>query len=213
MRVTKYEHAALVIDEGGRRLVIDPGGFTRPLGDLTDVDAIVVTHEHPDHWTASQLTALRDANPGVSVLGPSGFAAAAESAGVEVDTIADGDTVEVGPFTLRFAGTTHAVIHESIPLIDNTGVLVNGTLFHPGDSYTVPPFPVDVLAAPLGAPWLKIGEAMDYVAAVKPAKLFPIHEWTLSETGFGMHLDRLRAVVEASGGEAVALSPGDSLEL
>lgn len=215
MRVTKYEHAALVIDEGGRRLVIDPGGFTRSLGDLTDVDAVVITHEHPDHWTPAQLSGLVASNPSVRVLGPAGVTAAVDAAeiGVTVETVGDGDSVEVGPFALRFAGSEHAVIHSSIPVIDNTGVLVNGVLFHPGDAYTVPPFPVAVLAAPLGAPWLKIGEAMDYVAAVKPEKLFPIHEWTLSATGFGMHLDRLRSMVEPAGADVVALSPGESLDV
>lgn len=213
MRVTKYEHACLVVEVDGRRLVVDPGGFTRSLAGLTAVDAVVLTHQHPDHWTPDQLRGLLDASPAARILGPAGAAQAAGDAGFMVETIGDGDTVDVGPFTLRFAGTTHALIHSSVPLIDNTGVLVNGVLFHPGDSYTVPSFPVEVLAAPVGAPWLKIGEAMDYVAAVSPRRLFPIHEWTLSETGFGMHLDRLRSVVEPRGGEAVVIAPGESLDL
>lgn len=213
MRVTKYEHANVVAEVDGQRLVIDPGGFTRSLAGLTGVVAIVITHEHPDHWTAEQLRGLIGANPAARILGPAGVATAVGAIGLPVQTIADGHTVDVGPFTLTFAGTTHALIHESVPLVDNAGVLVNGVLFHPGDSYTVPPFPVEVLAAPVGAPWLKIGDAMDYVAAVAPKRLVPIHEWTLSETGFGMHLDRLRSVVEGLGGEAATLSPGESFEI
>ncbi|RKR73635.1 MBL fold metallo-hydrolase [Frondihabitans australicus] len=215
MQVTKYEHAALVLDEGGRRLVIDPGGFTRSLGDVSAVDGIVITHEHPDHWTPAQLAALVAANPSARVFGPAGVAAAVAAAdlGIDVDVVADGDTRAVGPFSLRFAGTHHALIHSSIPIIDNTGVLVNGTLFHPGDSYTLPPVGGVVLAAPVGAPWLKISEAMDYVAAASPSKLFPIHEWTLSPTGLGMHLDRLRSMVEPAGAEVVTLAPGDTLDV
>lgn len=213
MRVTKYEHAALVVEEAGRRIVVDPGGFTRPLGDTTDVDAIVLTHAHPDHWTPAQVTALLTTNPDAVVLGPEGVVKALDAEGIAGRIIADGETVEVGPFTLRFAGTTHAEIHSSIPLIDNTGVLVNGSLFYPGDAFTVPTFPVAVLAAPVGAPWLKIGEAMDYIAAVKPGTTFPVHDQTLSEAGFGMHSDRLRSVTEAIGGTAVVLKPGESLEL
>ncbi|ROQ41453.1 L-ascorbate metabolism protein UlaG (beta-lactamase superfamily) [Frondihabitans sp. PhB188] len=213
MLVTKYEHAALVVEVDGQRLVIDPGGFTRPLTDVTDVEGIVITHQHPDHWTPGQIEGLLEANPGARILGPEGVAHALGEVGFAVETVSDGDVVEVGPFTLRFAGTDHAVIHETLPRVDNTGVLVNDTLFHPGDSYTVPPFDVPVLAAPIGAPWLKIGEAMDYAAAVKPGRAFPIHEKTLSETGLGMHVDRIRAVVEAAGGDVVVLAPGESLEL
>jgi L-ascorbate metabolism protein UlaG (beta-lactamase superfamily) len=213
MRVTKFEHAALVVEEAGRSLVVDPGGFTRDLGDTTDVDAIVVTHAHPDHWTPAQLRSLLETNPGATIFGPAGVVAALADESIPATPIADGETVEVGPFTLLFAGTTHAEIHSSIPLIDNTGVLINGSLFYPGDAFTVPSFPVAVLATPVGAPWLKISEAMDYVAAVKPGTTFPVHEATLSAAGFGMHSDRLKAATEGAGGTAVILQPGESLEI
>lgn len=213
MRVTKYEHAALVVDEAGRRLIIDPGSFTRSLADTTDVDAVVVTHAHADHWTPEQLKGILQTNPDAVVLGPSGVVAALSEESIEATTVADGDTVEVGPFTLHFAGTTHAVIHSTIPVIDNTGVLVNGSLFYPGDAFTVPTFPVEVLAAPVGAPWLKIGEAIDYVAEVKPARSFPVHEKTLSEPGFAMHADRIKAATESVSGTSVVLQPGESLDI
>jgi len=211
MRLTKLEHACLIIEEAGRKLVVDPGAFTTPQIDLHDVDAIVVTHEHPDHWTPDQLTHLLETSPDAVLYGPAGVAAAAE--GFDVHVVADGDTVEVGPFTLSFHGAQHAVIHESIPVIDNVGVLVNGRLFYPGDAFTVPPVPVETLAAPVGAPWLKVSEAIDYVAAVAPKRLFPTHEQTLSAAGLGMHVDRLRASVESVGGEAVVLQPHESLEV
>jgi len=213
MRVTKFEHAALVVEEDGSALVIDPGSFTRSLGDTPHVVAIVVTHAHADHWTPDQLLALRQTNPGAQIFGPAGVTAALAEAGIEATMVADGERITVGPFALAFAGTTHAQIHSSIPLIDNTGVLVNETLFYPGDALTVPSFPVAVLATPVGAPWLKIGEAMDYVEAVRPGTTFPVHEQTLSSAGFGMHADRLKAATEAAGGRAVTLQPGESLEL
>ncbi|GAA4664889.1 MBL fold metallo-hydrolase [Frondihabitans cladoniiphilus] len=211
MKVTKYEHAALVVEESGRRLVVDPGSFTRSLGDIADVDAIVVTHEHADHWTPEQLSALLATNPGAKVFGNAGIAAALE--GFAVETVADGQTVEVGPFTLTFAGTTHATIHSTVTVPANTGVLVNAKLFYPGDAFFVPPFPVEVLAAPVGAPWLKIGDAMDYVLAVKAARSFPVHEQTLSEAGFAMHSSRLAAMAESFGGSGVVLQAGESLEV
>ena len=101
------------------------------------------------------------------IFGPAGVAAAAGE--LPVTVVKAGDEIKVGPFTLRFFGEKHAVIHESIPVVDNVGVLVNGSVYYGGDSYTVPEgVEVDVLAAPAGAPWLKIGDVMDYVLAVKP---------------------------------------------
>ncbi len=124
------------------------------------------------------------------------------------------DTVEAGPFTLRFFGEKHAVIHESIPVPDNVGVLINGALYYPGDAFTVPEgVEIDTLAAPVGAPWLKIGEAIDFVLAAKPRHAFATHEMTLSVAGKTMGHDRLRWATEQGGGEYVALEPGESIDL
>jgi L-ascorbate metabolism protein UlaG (beta-lactamase superfamily) len=210
MLVTKLEHACLVVEQDGDRLVIDPGAYTRPV-DATGVVAVVVTHEHPDHGTAEQLAGILDRNPGIPVFGPAGVAASlAES--VPVDVVTDGDTRSVGAFTLRFHGTDHQLIHSSVPVVDNTGVFVNGTLFHPGDAYIHPGVPVELFATPVGAPWLKIGELMDHLAAVAPRRAFPIHEATLSDIGFAGHTDRIRQVVEPAG-EVVVLAPGESLTI
>ncbi|AIV40407.1 MULTISPECIES: MBL fold metallo-hydrolase [unclassified Curtobacterium] len=210
MEVTKLEHACQVVTKDGARLVLDPGGFTRPV-DVTGVVAVVVTHEHPDHGTPEQLHGILDRNPDAVVLGPSGVAAALADAGITVEVVGDGDHREVGPFTLDLHGARHQRIHSSVPLVDNTGVLVDGRLFHPGDAYTVPGVPVEVLAAPVGAPWLKVEEMMDWIAAVGPRRAYPVHEATLSEIGFAMHTDRQR---EALGdGELVVLRPGESLTI
>ena len=212
MRVTKYEHATLRIDQSDQTLVIDPGSFTTPLDDLSGLVGIVLTHEHPDHWTPEHLDRLLRAAPGTPIFAPSGVAAAAD--GYDITVVSPGDTVTVGDFTLRFFGGTHAVIHSSIPTIDNVGVLVNQELYYPGDSYAVPEgIEVDTLAAPLGAPWLKIGEAMDYVLAVKPRRAFGTHDMTLSVAGKTMHRARLQWATEQGGGEFFVLEPGESLDL
>ncbi|NYF11344.1 L-ascorbate metabolism protein UlaG (beta-lactamase superfamily) [Leifsonia sp. AK011] len=211
MKITKREHSCQIIETGGATLVIDPGAFTLPLGDLTEVAAIVITHEHEDHWTPAHLDAIREMNPDARILGPAGVAAA--GAEYPIEAVAPGDTVDVGPFTLTFFGGKHAVIHSSIPVVDNVGVLVNESLYYAGDSYAVPGVPVDVLAAPIGAPWLKIGEAMDYVAAVKPARAYPVHESTLSVIGRTMANARLESVLGQWGGEYTVLEPGDTLDV
>lgn len=211
MRVTKHEHACLRLETGGKTLIIDPGGFTLPLDDLTDLVAVILTHEHPDHWTPKHLAAILEAAPGTPVFGPAGVVAAASE--FQITPIAPGDVVEVGPFRLEFFGGTHSVIHESIPTIDNVGVFVNDELYYPGDSYAVPEGrSVPVLAAPVGAPWLKIGDAMDFVLAVRPGRSFGTHDMTLSRVGLDMHRDRLRWATEQNGGEFVALDAGDTID-
>ncbi|MBM7462731.1 MBL fold metallo-hydrolase [Microbacterium dextranolyticum] len=210
MRITKHEHACLRLELEGRTMIIDPGGFTLPLDDLHGLVAVVITHEHGDHWTPEHLTRLRAAARDVPVYATAGVAAA----GADVIVVSPGDTVTAGPFTVTFHGGTHNVIHESIPVVENVGVLVNDVFYYPGDSYQLPRHTdIRLLAAPVGAPWLKIGEAMDFVLAAKPHRAFATHDMTLSRIGLDMHRARLAWATEQNGGEFVALEPGESVEV
>ncbi|MGV2983533.1 MBL fold metallo-hydrolase [Microbacterium sp. AGC85] len=212
MRVTKFEHATLRVDLSGDTLIVDPGSFTSPLADLSGLVAVVITHEHPDHWTPDHLDRiLRDA-PGTPIFAPAGVAAA--SADHEITVVEPGDAVSAGHFALRFFGGDHEVIHASLPRVQNVGVLINEELYYPGDSYAVPEgVEVGTLAAPLGAPWLKIGEAMDFVLAVRPRRAFGVHDMTLSVIGRDMHRSRLKWATEQHRGEFFELDPSDALDL
>ncbi len=216
MRLTKFEHAALLLEDSGKKLFIDPGSFTSPLTDTAGTAAVVITHEHADHWTPEQLGRVLELNPGVPIFAPEGVARAVAAAdpAIAVTVVHAGDTVEAGPFTLRFFGGRHAVIHESIPVVDNLGVLVNDELYYAGDSFAIPEgVTVDVLAVPAGAPWMKIAETMDYVLAVKPRRSLPVHEMVLSRAGKDLSNARIGWATEQGGGEFFALEPGDTLEL
>ena len=174
---------------------------------------MVVTHEHPDHWTPEQLGRILEASPGARVFGPEGVARAVGDA-APVEVVAAGDEVVVGEFRLRFFGGRHAVIHASIPVIDNLGVLVNDALYYGGDAFVGPEgFEVDALAAPAAAPWMKIAEVMDYVAAIAPRHAFPTHEMLLSRAGKQLSNARLQWATEQGGGRFHPLEPGDTLDL
>lgn len=212
MRLTKLEHACLVLEDSGKTLIVDPGSFTTPLVGTNNVVAIIITHEHADHWTDDQLKRILERNPDARLFGPAGVATAAFD--FDITTVGDGDQIEVGPFTLRFFGKKHAVIHSSIPVVDNVGVLINDVLYYAGDSFTIPEgVTVDTLAVPASAPWLKISEVMDYVMAIKPRRSFPTHEMLLSVAGKTMSNARIQGATENGGGEFFALEPGDTLDL
>ncbi|MCY7290082.1 MAG: MBL fold metallo-hydrolase [Cryobacterium sp.] len=212
MKLTKLEHAALILDKAGQRLFIDPGSFTSPLTETARAAAVVITHEHPDHWTPEQLDRIIALNPDVPIFAPAGVVAAA--AGYPVTVVSAGDTVEAGPFRLRFFGGSHAVIHETIPVIDNLGVLVDEELYYGGDSFTIPEgVTVQTLAVPAGAPWLKISEVMDFVLALTPRRSFPTHEMGLSRGGKDLSNARIKWATEQNGGEFFPLEPNESLDL
>lgn len=212
MKLTKLEHAALILEDDGKKLFVDPGSFTTPITDATNTIAIVITHEHADHWTPQQLERVLEDSPEAVIYGPEGVAKAATD--FDVTVVHPGDAIEAGPFSLRFFGGKHAVIHSSIPIVDNVGVIVNDSLVYPGDSFAAPDLAdIDVLAVPSSAPWLKASEFIDYVLGLKPKHAFSTHEMVSSVIGKQMADGRIQWATEQGGGTFIPLQPGDSYEI
>jgi L-ascorbate metabolism protein UlaG (beta-lactamase superfamily) len=210
MKITKFDHALLSIESGSKLVVIDPGTYSKELPDFKDVVAICITHIHEDHSYLPHIQKILSDNPDAQIFGPAEVAK--KLAGLPVQVVYHGDHYEVGGFELDFSGDLHEEIHRSIPLIQNTGVTVNRTLYYPGDSYTIPEDKVKVLACPASAPWLKISDVMDFISAVKPETLFPTHNALLSGNGHELYNQRISEVTQENGGNFVFLEPGQSLE-
>jgi L-ascorbate metabolism protein UlaG (beta-lactamase superfamily) len=190
MQVTHFGHSCVLLDTGTARLLIDPGNFSQGFEDVTGLDAVLVTHQHPDHLDPERLPALLRANPDAQLIVDSGTAGQLE---VDHQTVEPGTTVSVGGATVQVLGGQHAVIHPDIPVIPNNVYLVDGTHLHPGDSITVvPPEPLEVLFLPATAPWEKLSETVDYLRAVAPRTAVPIHQGMLAiTTVYYTQLDRL----------------------
>ena len=210
MKITKRGHACLELEHDGKKALIDPGFYTEDVSGLTDVVALVITHSHDDHCFETQVAGIAKSNPAIKIFGTSEVAA--KLSGFDVTTVYHGDFYLEQGFSFEFFGDMHQIIHESIPLIQNTGVMVNNHLYYPGDSYTTPDQPVEILACPTSAPWLKIGDVMDFVAAVKPKQSFATHNALLSDLGHDLNNGRVKLVTEQFGGEFTYLKVGDSLE-
>jgi L-ascorbate metabolism protein UlaG (beta-lactamase superfamily) len=191
MRLTKFGHSCLLVEEGGARVLLDPGTFSEGFETLEGLTAVCLTHQHVDHLDQERVRLLLDRNPGVRVVSDEGSAEALGQAGADVEVVHDGDELALGGLTLRVAGRDHAAVHPEVPVVPNVGYLVGGRLFHPGDSLTVPGEPVEVLAVPAGAPWLKLADAVDYLRMVRPRVAVPVHEKVLSEAGITAHYGQL----------------------
>ncbi|MEV7561122.1 MBL fold metallo-hydrolase [Streptomyces sp. NPDC089795] len=210
MKLTKRLHSCVQLEKDGRTLVIDPGAFSEPDAGL-GADALLVTHEHPDHFEEGRLRAALDADPSVELWTLRSVAEklAAAYPG-RVHTVGHGDTFTAAGFEVQVHGELHAVIHPDIPRVTNVGYLVEGSLFHPGDALTVPGVPVETLMVPVHAPWNKVSEVIDYLREVKPRRALDIHDAYLSDIARPIYDGALATL---GGTDHGRLTAGDSAEL
>ncbi|MEU5831253.1 MBL fold metallo-hydrolase [Micromonospora tulbaghiae] len=188
MQVTKYAHSCLRLEHDGAVLVVDPGVFSDPAA-LDGADAVLITHEHPDHVDVGTLTRALERRP-VPVHGPASLAGVLGDAAEALVTVEPGQSFTVAGVPVRSYGGQHAVIHPDIPVIQNIGYLFADVVYHPGDALFVPDdVQVDTLFAPIHAPWSKFSEVVDFIRAVAPRRAYALHDGLLNDNGFGV-LDR-----------------------
>lgn len=190
----------MALDKDGVTLLIDPGNLTAEFAIPTTVRAIVVTHQHADHLDSQKISDILAVNPHCEVFALSSVLAQLQGnlPARKLRTVAPGDTVDVAGFHVAFVGGRHAVIHKTLTRIDNVGVMVDrGVFFYPGDALDVPATPVTNLALPASAPWMKIGETIDYLLAVQPQLAFPVHDAILSDSGQQIVDTMLRQIANA----------------
>ncbi len=184
MQITHLGQSCVLIETGTARLLLDPGVYSTGFDELTGLDAILVTHQHPDHLDVDRLPALLAANPAAQLLVDHGTAPQLVSAGIAHRVVAPGQQLELAGTAVDVIGGDHGVIHPDIPVVPNNGYLVDGdagTVLHPGDSFVPPGRNVDLLLLPTAAPWLKVSEAVDYLRAVAPPLAVPIHQAILAK--------------------------------
>ncbi|MZD07416.1 MBL fold metallo-hydrolase [Streptomyces sp. SID5785] len=211
MKLTKMSHSCVRLEKDGQVLVIDPGGFSEQDA-AVGADAILVTHEHPDHFDEARLRAGMEARPGAQIWTLRSVAEQLASAFPgRVHTVGDGDTFTAAGFAVQVHGELHAVIHPDIPRVTNVGYLVDdGALFHPGDALTVPGRPVETLMLPVMAPWNKISEVIDYVREVEPQRAYDIHDALLTDLARPIYDRQIGAL---AGAEHLRLAPGGAVRL
>lgn len=196
MEITHLGHSAVLVDLDDTRILLDPGNFSDAWHDLTDLDAIVITHLHPDHVDPEHIPGLIANNPDARILVEPSVPDVVELPTAE--RVPADSSVRIGTVLLSAVGGQHAVIHRDIPMIGNIGVVLaaegHPTLFHPGDSLAACPPGIDVLALPVMGPWAAMKEHIDFTRTVGAPMGFPIHDGLLNERGWNLVVSRIEAM-------------------
>jgi L-ascorbate metabolism protein UlaG (beta-lactamase superfamily) len=212
MRITKFGHACVRLEHDGTSLVIDPGMFTEPEA-LDGADAVLITHEHADHYQP-ELLARTDAPVFTIDAVAAKIRDEAPAVAERTTVVAPGDTFEAAGVPVTAVGELHAVIHDELPRFHNSGYRIEmggQRLFHPGDAITEIEQDVDVLFLPVSAPWAASRHLIDFARAVKAPRNVAIHDRVYSEAGSGIFDMQINLFLPKAGQEYFRLKDGQDL--
>ncbi|HEX4430196.1 MAG TPA: MBL fold metallo-hydrolase [Frankiaceae bacterium] len=182
LTLSKFRHSCLLVELGEVRILLDPGGFSAGFESLTELSAVLLTHQHPDHLDAGRLTTLLVSNPQAEVIADPASTAQLAELGVAARAVNAGDDLSVAGISIAVYGGRHAEIAPGFPTPPNVGYAIGGLFAYSGDAYTPPPEPVQVLAIPTAAPWLRADETVSYLQQVAPKAVVPVHDGMLATT-------------------------------
>ena len=216
MRITKFGHACVRLEQGDAVVVLDPGAFTDPEA-VDGASAVLITHEHPDHYLPDHLRAT-DARIFTIEAVAARIREDAPDLAERVTVVSPGESFDPG-IPARVVGELHAVIHPEMPRFHNSGYVLTAadadgqsrTVYHPGDALTAPGEQVDVLLVPVSAPWMRASEAIEFAREVGAPRNLAIHDRVYSEAGLRIVDGHMNAFLPKAGQEYVRLADGEDL--
>ncbi|MDD5050185.1 MAG: MBL fold metallo-hydrolase [Candidatus Pacebacteria bacterium] len=182
MKITKLGHCCLLIEEKKLRILTDPGSFSTLQDSIKNIDIILITHEHQDHFHIPSVKAVLKNNPGAKIITNTAVGLLLDKEGIKYEILEDDQNRTEKKVLFEGFGTIHAEIYKSYPRVQNTGYFISNRFYYPGDALHVPPKSPEILALPVAGPWLKISEAIDFTLACKPKIVFPVHDGSLKST-------------------------------
>ena len=173
----------MLVEENGLTILTDPGTYSENQNEARGIDIILITHEHQDHLHIDSLKKILEYNPTAKIFTNKGVGALLEKEHIAYTLCEDGESINEKNILIEGFGKKHATMHPDLPLVDNTGYFIANKLFYPGDAFTNPQKPVEILALPVAGPWLKLSEAIEYAKEIHPGICFPVHEGILKSPG------------------------------
>lgn len=212
MKVTKCGHCCLLIEEKGMRILTDPGAYSTKQNNIKNIDIILITHEHQDHLHIDSLKTVLKNSPQAKIITNKGVAKLLDQEKISYTLIEHEQNTTINGVLIEGFGKKHEDIYKTVVPVDNTGYFIANRLFYPGDAFTDPKKPVDILALPVAGPWMKISEAIEYALKIKPRITFPVHDGMLQKDRLGPVHVLPSKVLPSQGIQFVVIEDGETKE-
>ena len=172
MKLTKYLHSCLLLEDQDKTVLIDPGIFTAQehvleAKNIQKLDYLLITHEHPDHMYIPLIKEFATKFPQLIILSNASVVKILGKENISVQTGND----EI----VSLVDSPHEKLWDKqVP--PNTIFTVFGKVTDPGDSLHFSST-TDILALPVTAPWGSTTQAIEKALSLKPKIIIPIHDW------------------------------------
>lgn len=213
MKITKLGHCCLLIEVDGTRILTDPGNLSTTQDQQQDIDFVLISHEHPDHFHIESVKEIIANNPEVKIVTNTAVAKLLEKAGIAHIVIANKESQDLAGVSVEAHEAPHAVVYPTLPRVLNSAFLIHNSLLLPGDAFIEPGKEVKVLALPTAGPWVKLSESVNYALAIKPGKWFAVHDGVLSKEGQAIFNRVAGGVLQSKGLELINAKLGESFDI
>ncbi len=199
MKITKLGHCCLVIEIEGVKILTDPGSYSTLQNEVKNIDIVLITHEHSDHYHLDSLKAVISNNPNAQIVTNASVGKLLEAEKILFTQVGDSESTTLKNILIEGFGKEHEEIYEKFGLVENTGYFIQNKFFYPGDAFYNPQKPVDILALPVAGPWMRLKRAIEYAKEIKPRICFPVHDGMLQIDKLGPIHRVPQAVLKESG--------------
>lgn len=177
MIIQKYPQSHLVIKGQKTKIIIDPGFVTFEQGfkpeNFSGAQGFLITHIHKDHIDYQNF---KDTVKEGKVYGNPDVIALARGLGIEnFQIVTDREKFTIGEFEIEAINLPHCKMADGSDGPCNTGFVINGVFFHPGDGVELDNFNVDNLALPIAGPSIDFDRALNFARSLKVKLVIPIH--------------------------------------
>jgi len=208
MKITKYLHSCLLVEEKDTVVLLDPGIFTYQekalnIATLSKLDYILITHEHPDHMHMPFISNILNKFPDVKIISNDSVVNLLHQQNITATT--------QGNEFIQIEEASHEVLWDKKPP-QNILFKIFGKLTDPGDSHHFNTT-TDILALPIQAPWGSTTAAVQLALTLKPKTIIPIHDWMWKDEIRTAMYTRLETFFETYHIQFLGLNTAETIEL
>ncbi len=207
MKISKHIHSCLLVEDGEKTILVDPGNYTfeeraLDVDRIQKLDFLLITHEHQDHMYLPLIKQIVEKFPQVKILSTNSVKNILESEGMRLSESGEGVSFESAPHELMLGGRG----------AENFLFNISGKLTHPGDSLKFNKS-LDILALPIQAPWGSFVASVEKAATLKPKIVIPIHDWHWKDSARRRMYEMAKNYLAGKDIDFKSLEVGDRLEL